>query len=283
MGFRFRAEGGNLFPFGKSERKEERESAADMAAHAQESEKRDVERGRPPYIVYDSPLQGPDSDDSFDLTFEYVLPPGSGTLRHYIQETLEKKRGEAIGIEFGGPGSALFSGFPRGFFERTLGVTLADVRGVLSPDQIAKDEERHHTVLEANLLAAGTYEKVKQWLAGRKVDLIIERLAGGREYMPEEPYLLAETFEQWYELSSEGGLILAQTSSWMRPLILPWVEHLNEIHHEVLDIGYVSDPSGKDVRDALRLHKLAGAPEKLPMLDPRTVREISKKNAGREV
>src|SRR3989344_3050811 len=38
------------------------------------------------------------------------------SLSMYIETILKEKKGKAVGIEFGGPGSRLFNGFTKGFF-----------------------------------------------------------------------------------------------------------------------------------------------------------------------
>ena len=267
------------FPFGRKARAKEIEFHRDAAASMRLKEETE-ERMNKLYAVYDEPLEDHTyrSDSTFENTFRYILPPGAGTLRWYIEESFEGKKGKAIGIEFGGPGSALFAGFSKGFFARSLGVTLTDVRGKLNPDPTVRDKERHHDILEGDITFPQTYERIGTWLSGEKTDLIIERMEGGRLYIPEEPVLLGQIFSKWYGMLAENGIILAQTSSWMRPLLHAWREKIISEYGDTVDVGYVADPKNADVFDALRLRKLPGAPNQLPMLDLRIVREISKKS-----
>src|SRR3989344_3147196 len=272
------------FPFGKKAREKEIEFHRDVTAAMRLKEETEG-RINKLYAVYDEPLEDSNykSDSTFENTFRYALPPGSGTLRWYVEESLEGKKGRAVGVEFGGPGSALFAGFSKGFFARALGVTLADIRGNLEPNPTSRDEERHHSILEGDITFPQTYARVHEWLAGEKADFIVERMEGGRLNIPKDPILLGQAFNTWYEMLAENGIILAQTSSWMRPLLTKWKALLDAQCGDTLDVGYVADPQNADVFDAFRLQKLLGAPQTLPMLDMRKVREISKEMVKRGV
>lgn len=263
------------FPFGKQKREKQIEFSRDVTAFTRLKEAEGtIEKV---FAVYDSPLDGgPGSDSNFEDTFRYVVPPGVGSLRSDVEGSLEKKKGKAIGIEYGGPGSALFAGFSKGFFEKTLGVTLTDIRGSLSPDPTPADEKRHHFVLEGDMTSLQTRKNVHDWLGDKKVDFIVERLAGGRLLLPEEPYLISDMFNDWYQTLGEDGIIYAQTSKWMRPLLKPWKKMIDAQYSETLELRYVHDSTSRDVFDAIRLRKLHGAPETLPLLDPRAVRRISR-------
>ena len=112
---------------------------------------------------------------SFQNTFENILPEGEGNIKEYIETTLADKKGVAIGIEFGGPGSLVFRAFSDGFFAKTAGVNLHDDR-----IDLYSDEERNHTVIVGDMLANSTQAEVRKWLGeGNKFDLVFERLLGG--------------------------------------------------------------------------------------------------------
>src|SRR3989338_771967 len=124
----------------------------------------DVEYGGYIYLenewpVYDSSLS------DFAETFTLVLPKDYGgsdphrlgldpaIFRKYIENTLSQGQGEQkhglTAVEFGGPGSKLFSGFSKGFFIKTAGVCLRDER-----DQRKKDNDvtNNHSVLEGDIM-----------------------------------------------------------------------------------------------------------------------------------
>ena len=268
------------FPFGRKDREKRIERYREsVKGRAENEEKRDP---KTIYSIYDSSLNKFGADSNFDITFQPLLDERNQSLRSYIEGSLEKKKGRAIGIEFGGTGSNLFSGFSRGFFSRSLGVALADTRNRLDVDPTPEDEKRHHSVLAGDLTNLETYEHVREWLGTEKADLIIERLAGEHYSLPEEPNLLGKVFDAWYSLLAEEGIILAQTTRWMRPLIAPWVELIQKNYAGSLEVDH-HHGSELDLFDAILLRKLPSAPEKLPILDPRTVREISKKSFREEV
>jgi hypothetical protein len=96
------------FPFGKKDRESHREFYKGVAAHQAESEQN--KGAAHMYTIYDSPLGNmPYADSSFDVSFSKLLESHGKTLRFYVENALENKRGKAVGIEFGGPGSQLFA------------------------------------------------------------------------------------------------------------------------------------------------------------------------------
>lgn len=223
---------------------------------------------------------------SFADTFGPILPEGVESMREYIEGMLSEKKGHAIGIEFGGIGSALFSDFTPGFFEKSLGVTLVDHRQEFKPDPtFARDERIHHTVHESDIFSPRLTAYLDTWLGGRKVDFVIERMAKGLEFVPEEPLVLAKKLQEWWSMLEVGGIMMVQVPVQLNSVFEQWAEMVRHAHSTVLDLEYslgTNDglPGNSSV---LRVRKLPGAPEMLPVLDARAVRDISKKNAGRGV
>src|SRR3989338_10931638 len=92
--------------------------------------------------------------DSFGKTFFDTLPKEffekvkcdtRNAFLIYIESTLTDQRentsDQLTAVEFGGPGSNLFRAFPKGFFKRTVGVCLKDIR---LPGEKIRDTERGH-------------------------------------------------------------------------------------------------------------------------------------------
>ena len=131
------------------------------------------------------------------------------------------------------------------------------------------DEKRHHSVIPGNLLSKSTDEAIEEWLGGEKADLVFERMYGGLDILPDEPYMLSRKVGQWYDLLDEGGIMFVEVPANMRYLVTPWSEMISK--HQFIEIQ--TNPS----TSAFRLRKLAGAPEKLPLFGPLSVRRISKK------
>lgn len=236
------------------------------------------------YTWLDSPLDGY-YRQSFQGMFRDVLPyeSGGGSMRRYIERTLEKRRGNAIGIEFGGTGSGIFGEFTPGFFKESIGVTLVDhvkARPADHEQRTQKDRERNHEVIESDIFSDGLYKLLEERLRGEKVDFIVERMAAGLESVPPGPYLVGKFLNAWYRLLREEGLLFAQVPVEMNPLLRPWTDMIRDRYREVIEVasevGY--EDGGGSKPSVLRLRKLPGAPEELPLLDPRTVRAISKRD-----
>ncbi len=238
-------------------------------------------RKTPHYRDTNSPLENGNSN--YSLFFEAVLPEGQKNLRSYIESSLAEKKGAALGVEFGGIGSNLFRGFSKGFFKESVGVTLVDTR--TNKEKTRDGHENlehnlHHTVLEGDILSEDVYKNLENTLAHRKVDLIIERMYLGLEFMPAEPYKLSEALKKWYKLLDEGGILLVQTPVVFNNLLDRWAEMIRKNHGQEIEFQYVEGSHDASLEDtgysSFRLRKLKGAPEELPLLDSRTVAMIPK-------
>lgn len=215
---------------------------------------------------YDSPLLEQESRGpiSFDEYFRSVLPSGV-SIREYIQRELQDRGGRAIGIEFGGPGTALFSGFSRGFFSRSLGITLEDLR---SEADTKYDKVNHHTVQAGDLEEPKTQEEVRTWLNGEKADLIIERMMGPLFHVPKDPYYMAKYLSEWYKMLSENGVMFIEVPLFMDSLLAPWIGRIAE--EEGIEVS--SKMGGHAYNSRFRLKKLPGAPAEIPLLTTEQVR-----------
>lgn len=263
-------------------------SYEDWRAETTKTLKGEIEHGTQKWQNYDSPLL--DHADrlpiSFDEYFRFVLPSGV-SMREHVMERLQDRGRHATGVEFGGVGSRLFSGFPRGFFERSLGVTLLDHR---TESAINYDTQRGHSVIasdpqEVKQLLAGsqsqpevlgdlttvqTREAVERWLAGRKVDLIVERLMGPLLHVPRDPYFMARYISDWYRKLSDGGIMFIQVPAFMDPLLKLWEERVKVESGGRIELQTAGGGYKFDAR--FRLEKKSGAPEEIPLLMPEDVR-----------
>ena len=256
------------FPFGRRERNE-------VINKSQESikQRRIREQAGQRSLVYDSPLETPPEGwigdtVSFEHSFLGVLPKGQ-RLQSYIESELVSKE-ERRGVEFGGPGSAAFSTFPKDFWTQTIGVTLTDQRSVKTK---VLDEWGHHEVMRGDITKPETYNRLSQRMNGKRADLVLVRLAGGWRSLPQEPYAIGKMFESWYEMLAEGGILFSDIPRELRPLALAWIRVINE--QKGLGVAYWEGKRPIEIYDAVRLNKLKGAPEKLPSLDLQTIRNIS--------
>lgn len=218
-------------------------------------------QGTASWAVYNTPLQ----DDrrsirySFDGFFKGTIP-GKESLRTYVERSLEDRAGAAIGIEFGGMGSALFAGFTEGFFARSLGVTLTDTsRGsnIHSP--------KGHGMLFGDLRDEATQGSVDQWLQSQKADLIVERMVGALNHVPKDPYYIARFISRWYSLLSDRGLMFVEIPRFMDVLARPWMDHVTQETGGTIDLSF---KRGKPLNSRFRIQKFPGAPDELPLLNP---------------
>jgi len=262
------------FPIGK-ERKDTLEQSRKKIDRFKKTGKDEILLQRR-YSWVNSSVDGPDEIDGqpFRNSFRDILPKQERSLKDYIEKVLAKRKGEAIGIEFGGIGSRLFSDFTPGFFAKSVGVSLVDHR---EPEKLAiiqkGDEKINHELLEGDIFTDETHDRLNKLLRGKKIDLIIERMASGLEFVPLEPYRVSKILQIWYKLLREGGIMLVQTPVEFNNLLTEWVTKIQKEYKDVIELEYQKGNNDRgDPCSAFRLRKLPGAPEELPLLNPRTVR-----------
>ena len=264
-----------LYPEGLARKEILRINAADIAEFMLNARDSILMR----YTWHDSSLDGNgwvlhDGDYPLQASFKKLIPPHHTRLSRHIEQLLQEKRGNAVGIEFGGTGSKLFKGFEPQFFKKSLGVTLCDHQRNFGSYQGA----RSHVVLEGDILAPQTYTALENWLGEDKADLIIERMGKGLEFIPREPYTVSKILQRWYGLLGDGGVMFVQVPKSMNHLLHRWKRGIPEEQKENLEIQY-SLEGGEDCdgpSSILFIQKLKGAPGILPMLSPREVRKISR-------
>ncbi len=268
----------DAFPIGKE--REDLVRGKEKTTHEFEvTGAKQMQKGK--YKWRDSALEG--SGDSPQLsygeTFKNLLPWEGLSFRGYIEIIIKKMKGKALGVDFGGIGSRLFAGFSPKFFTKSIGVTLVDHR---KPKDLhfaqQEDAKINHEVLVGNIFDEETYKSLYESLNGEKIDFIISRMAGGLEFVPTEPYTVGKILEIWYELLAEEGVMFVQVPIAFNNLLKVWAERIQKDFKKVIDMQYSlgvidSKPTGRF--SAFSLHKLPGAPDKLPLLDPRTVRKTS--------
>ena len=173
------------------------------------------------WVQYDSSLR--DIGNSFRKTLpkEYVqhldkkmyggIYEFGKAFKLYIEDSLSHSPNrERTAIEFGGPGSNLFSDFTKGFFGKTVGVCLSDIR---NNEQIEKDKLISHSVVEGDLLKVSDEElflKISRAIGFKKADLIISRMMGPLKKIQKNPILLDRIIRKWYSLLNENGILFAQ-------------------------------------------------------------------------
>ena len=213
--------------------------------------------------IYDSTLE------NFLLTFKNVLPEEykskkiisekdfEGYLKKTLRETMEH---DLTAIEFGGPGSNLFSGFSPRFFRQTIGICLKDIR---NENMKEEDKNINHSIIEGDIINAQSrkllIDEIKHKFGAQKTDLIISRMAGALDSLDKNGAILDRLIRDWYDLLNENGLMLIQIKYFYEQnifvLVKKWAEAIINKFPEI-DIS-VSDY-------AIRLHKRKGSPDELP-------------------
>jgi hypothetical protein len=108
-------------------------------------------------------------------------------------------------------------------------------------------------------------------LSGQKIDLIIERMMLGLDYLPPNPFVIFSIFQKWYEMLNEEGLMLVEIPPYFTKLNLvdKWSDLLNDLQKQNLIDYQIGHPAINN--KVLRLIKRRGAPEKLPILTTKEV------------
>ncbi len=225
---------------------------------------------RDAFEYVDSSLNRPGDFRSFQGTFKDLIPEEQKDLRSYIEHTLAKRKGTAVGVEFGGPGATLFEDFTPGFFAKTFGVTLHEHR---RPQEIMDLET--HTVLEGDIRVPATYRLLQEKLGGAKADLIIERLLGGWDFIQNDPKLFGAVLRKWYSLLNEGGLLIAEGPPPFEtahkeeqdffPLLQRFADMLHDAHKDSLTVRVARSPEFRS--PVFSLERKKGAPNELPLLE----------------
>lgn len=229
----------------------------------------------------DSPLLTDTGRNSYETTFQDIIP-NKDSLATYLGTSLAytNKKGGVVVIDIGGPGREVASDIreietgadEKLTVKKSLGVTLEDIGNNRS------DVESNHSVIEADLLEKETDRKIEEWLGEDKLDLIVERMAGGLDFMPNEPYALIRKVEHLYELLADGGVMLIQVPKSLKEIFREWAKEM-EKHKETIEFqfkaGDLMSNSSPSLNSAFLLRKLPGAPKKLPVLSVKRVQQIA--------
>lgn len=215
--------------------------------------------------IYDSSLENFAYTLNASLPKDYEVSPINlkvERLKRYIEETLSKKeKPNLTAVEFGGPGSQLFTGFTKNFFKKTAGICLKDIR---DEKQKQNDETNKHFVITEDMLNPQSdklSEKITQILGVNKTDLIISRMDGPLDSINKHPTILDRIIRNWYNILNENGLMFIQfdSLSHRKPPINTMVEQWSDIIRKKFTEIDIQIDGG-----VMRLHKKIGAPEELP-------------------
>ncbi len=214
---------------------------------------------------------------SFAKDFSTLLPPddtGEDVVVRfidYIGRVLNPEESrQMVAIEFGGPGSRLFGGFPEGFWSKTFGVCLLDHRSI---ERKIADKRACHTVVIGDMFEKSTYRKIDDMLGGQNVDCIISRMVGALDSMTDDTLVRAQLMRRWYHLLGEPGLMFVEYRNASRDkfiskniiqkdvreqVMTEWVDFIQKNYADSLEVRLSSN--------SFSLIKKSGAPEALPLL-----------------
>lgn len=235
--------------------------------------------------AYEEPWPSQDSSlESFAYEFGDTLPgkweevPDTDEVTarfiNYIERSLGSDRAEQLtAVEFGGLGINLFRGFPKDFFQKTVGISLNEGGTTIKSKAKSKAKDSSHVVIEGDLLDNKTYQKLNGVLKGKKVNLIISRIQGPVNETYLDPAIYAKLAQKWYGLLSNNGIMFVQYRNGNRDR---WISG-NAIEKDVREklmrewAAYIEQNYGKTLEIQLgwgsfRLCKKGGAPAKLPLL-----------------
>jgi len=213
--------------------------------------------------AYDKGLQ------DYSIFFEKVCPDKKAGLKLFVENTLSDRRGQAVGVDVGGPGLMLFQGFDPNFFYKTIGAIL------LKRYEYSEILDEKHTIIEADCLKARGLRRLKNSLGGDgKVDILFERMLGGIKNYPASPEYLWSLLNNLYKLLRTGGMMFAQSPDLRgkedKQNIQNWLDNLQNNSCGSLELKHASMPSmvhnvpKEDVYEIIYLRKLEGAPDDLP-------------------
>lgn len=226
-------------------------------------EKRTVEKQ---WIVYDSGFE------NMSVNFNTVLPKDYNSAGAYLRSELGKKQGNAIALEVGGPGSRLFRDINKlgksKLLKKSIGITLLDKRSGFGR---MEDFANNHEIVEGDLADKGAIEKIRESLEGEKADLIIERMEAGTQHLPKDLRMLGEVLKEYYSLVAENGIMFLEIPKYnvkrKQPKfeipikkIRSWITELQQRYGNTF-----IQISPKDDYAIIRIQKVQGAPEELPL------------------
>lgn len=196
------------------------------------------------------------------------LQPKREFLRKYIERELDFARFHAVAVELGGPGSRWAGDFTPGFFERTYGLTLADIR---TDEQRTIDSSRNHEVIPGDMFQGDSLQKLEEKVGPKGVHLFMERLAlFGMGHIPTEPVFMGEYLRRIYRLQAEKGIVLAQLplDEMFSVATYAWITKLRS--------KYPGKFSASMDGLFYRLQRLPGAPDELPLLSVKEFKRVEK-------
>lgn len=199
-------------------------------------------------------------------------------FKKYIEDSLSKNpKKERTAIEFGGPGSNLFFGFSDGFFSKTVGICLDDIRSEVEKDA---DNLRGHSVVIGDIIDTknrNLFNEINNKIGADKADLIISRIQGPLNKLKINEAVLDRVIRKWYQLLDKNGILFAQFvyldehdpymenkyNALIEPPYKSKTEKIAEMWVDAIKLKYPNEIDVSLGRGVIRLVKKDNAPEEL--------------------
>lgn len=191
----------------------------------------------------------------------YQISDSEYSLRSYLEDNYSGKK--VVLLEMGGLGKQLAIDMSEFLsIDQSAGVTLPIGLDRARYYENSKTDNwpDNHSIIKGDMFLFKTKREISKWLNGKKVDVLIERMGGGLDLLPDNPVWLYKNLNHWYHLLNDNGVMFIEVppfSEHIQDQYLKWIDHL----YEVKDI-YNLEISHKP--GSLRIKKLAGARIDLP-------------------
>lgn len=220
--------------------------------------------------ILNSSLYGPEgiSRDFFDtLNFANYTSKENADLAMslYLKNNFKNKKDGITFVEMGGPGERLardIDGICK--IKKSFGITLQmGVDKAIYQNQFdPNDIPEYHKVITGDMFLNGTFCELKENLKEDKIDLLIERMRGGTEFLGDAtcyPAWYYRNLNSWYRLMSDNGIMFIEVPELLHvdfPYIEKWFEKMKKTD------GIIFRNNMR--RSYFRIHKLQNAPQSLP-------------------
>lgn len=231
---------------------------------------RTIPKVAPRWDLLNSSLYGPEgiSQDFFEtLNFTSHVNKENADLAMslYLQNNFKNKKEGITFVEMGGPGERLardIDGICK--IKKSFGMTLQiGVDSAIDRKQFdPKNVPEYHKLIIGDMFLDETINELKENLKGEKIDLLIERMKGGTEFLGNAacyPVWYFKNLNSWYQMMNESGIMFIEVPELLHvdfPYVSKWFEKMGKTD------GIIFRSNLK--KSYFRIHKLHNAPQKLP-------------------
>ncbi len=204
--------------------------------------------------------------DIYNSSIEAYLSEAFNSLMTEAElKEILSRREHIVAIDFLASTAALASLFwGRANKKMALSVAIEDNRSRQQDERDARLGIQH---LVGDISRSFTWQAIEDRLDGDKADLILERGAGGLDYIPKHRRFYGIVLKKaWTLLSAHDGLMLIQTptTATLKSLDVDVYSWLDLLTRNRIEAEYA--PVASDFGGALRISKTIDSPPQLPLL-----------------